>query len=71
MDNGLYIHEWLVGENKMGKKDKGKWESGEETIWKKYNQREKRSYNRERDMKLRFLRISLTYSTKKKSNFFY
>jgi len=35
-----FIYEWLVGE-----KDKGKWERGEEKIGRKYNLREKRSYN--------------------------
>ena len=30
----------ISGRKKMGKKDKGKWESGEEKIGRKYNQRE-------------------------------
>ena len=34
-----FIYAWLVGENKMGKKDKGKWERGEEKIGRKYNER--------------------------------
>jgi len=47
-----FIYEWLVGENNMGKKDKGKWERREEKIRRKYNQREKRSYNWEREREI-------------------